>query len=338
MIQVYYIQNAELRKLAKNEDFQKTWREADLIWIITANPTPEEQNLLGMYLSVDPKSLTRVVEQSNRGRYHRFYDFAAFHVPMMVEEPVQHDEPALILLGERMVSTFGDCVPPDAIGEVEETIRNLISLKQEVTPSIITVRIVQEIIERNAVVIESIVRATTELEERYADITIDALLVEIQRIRHLQNEFYQHLSIQRHIVDLMLQHVPRHLQLTEELRTLLSTTLSEIERQEQTLELNARSLTDLVSLHSILLANRLNRVIVLLTAVTVTVAVPSLIANILGMYNVFSLIPLFYLPGMIPVYTWQIQMLILIPTILIPLILVIRKGWIRIYSPKENSK
>ncbi len=338
MIQVYFTQKDEFHKLAKGEDFQSIWRQTDFIWISAVNPTPEDYSELGLYLSVDAKSLSRVIEQSQRGRYHRFYDYSAFHMPSMVAEPVHHTEPVLILLGEKIIATIAKTIPTDAIVEVEETLRNLVSIGQRVAPSLVAVRIVQEIIERNALIIDQIVQATKELEARYADINIDTLLAEIQRIRSLQNEFYQHLTTQRHFVDMMLQHVPRHMQLTDELRALLDTTISELERQQQAIEINARNLTDLVSLHSILLANRLNRVIVILTAITVTVAVPSLIANILGMYNVFWPFPLFYLPNGIPVYTWQIQLLIIIPAIIIPLVWVIRKGWIRITEPKENTK
>ena len=337
MIQVYYIKEGEFRRLARNEEFQKIWRGLDFIWINAVDPTPEEESLLGLYLSVDAKSLTRVFEESDRGRYHRFYDFSAFHFPIMVAQPVEHVETALVLLGERMLATIGKNVPQDAIIEVEETIRNLVLTQQEVTPSFVAVRIIQEIIERNVVIIDNIVQTSMELEEMYARVDINTLLKEIQRLRRAQNELYQHLTMQRHFVDMMFQHVPRYLHLTNELSRLLRTTLSEIERQQQTLELNARNLTDLVSLHSILLANRLNRVIVILTAITVSVAVPSLVANILGMYNIFHPDPLFYLPGGLPLYTFQIQFMILIPAILIPLLWVIRKGWIRISSPREEK-
>lgn len=338
MIQLYYIKNKEVHKLAKNEDFQKIWRDTDFIWVSAVDPDTDEYSQLGLYLSVDSKSLSRVVEQTHRGRYHRFYDYSAFHIPTIVTQPIQHVEPVLILLGENMVATIGKMIPTDAVGEVEETLRNLITAGQETNPSIIAVRFVQEIIERNTLIINQIVNATKELESKYADININTLLSEIQRIRGLQNEFYQHLTSQRHFIDMMLQHVPRHLQLTEELRALLDTTISELERQQQALEITGRNLTDLVSLHSILLANRLNRVIVILTAITVTVAVPSLVANILGMYNVFWPFPLFYLPNGIPIYTWQIQVSIIIPAIIIPLFWVIRKGWIRIPEPTNNTK
>jgi Mg2+ and Co2+ transporter CorA len=333
-MQVYFTKNNEFRKLAKNEDFQKVWRDTEFMWISAVDPSTDDFSDLGLYLSVDSKSLARVLEQSQQGRYHRFFDYSAFHVPTVVAKPVQRAEPVLILLGEKMVATIGRNIPPDAIVEVEETLRNLVTAKQQVDPSLVAVRIVQEIIERNFLIINEIVQSTKDLEARYADININVLLAEIQRIRSLQNEFYQHLTIQQHFIDMMLQHVPRHLQLTEELRALLDVTISEIERQQQALEINARTLTDLVSLHSILLANRLNRIIVILTAITVTVAIPSLVANILGMYNVFWPFPLFYLPNGIPLYTWQIQFLIIIPAIISPLIWVIRKGWIQI-SPRE---
>jgi len=338
MIQVYYTEKKELYKLAKSEDFQKKWRETDFIWISAIDPTPEEYNQLGLYLSVDSKSLSRVLEHSQRGRYHRFYDFSAFHVPTIVTKPVQHSEPVLILLGEKMVATISKQIPADAIVEVEDTLRNLVSAGQKASSSLVAIRIVQEVIERNIIIIDKIVTATKELESKYADIKINALLSEIQRIRSLQNEFYQYLTTQRHFIDMMLQHVPRHMQLTEELRALLETSISELERQQQALEINARNLTDLVSLHSILLANRLNRVIVILTAITVTVAVPSLVANILGMYNIFWPFPLLYLPNGMPLYTWQVQLLIIIPAIIIPLVWVIRKGWIHITEPTENTQ
>ncbi len=338
MITVYYTKNNEFRKLAKNGDFKKVWRDTKFMWISAVNPSTEDYAELGLYLSVDSKSLARVLEQSQRGRYHRFYDYSAFHVPTMVAKPVLHAEPALVLLGEKMVATIGKSIPPDAIVEVEETLRNLVAGEQEVDPSLVAVRIVQEIIERNFLIINNIEQATKELEARYADINISVLLSEIQRIRSLQNEFYQHLTVQRHFIDMMLQHVPRYLQLSEELRALLDVTISEIERQQQALEINGRNLNDLVSLHSILLANRLNHIIVILTAITVTVAIPSLVANLLGMYNVFWPFPLFYLPNGFPVYTWQVQFLIIIPTILIPLIWVIRKGWVQISSREPQSK
>ncbi|MFX0167916.1 MAG: CorA family divalent cation transporter [Candidatus Hodarchaeota archaeon] len=337
MIQVSYVRNGEFRKLTSKEDFRKLWRDLDFIWVNIAQPNKEEQELLELYLSVDAKSLVRVVEESSLGRYHRFFEYSAFHVPTMKAEPLLHVEPAVILLGEKIVATISSNIPVDAIAEVEETIRNLIATDQDVTPSIVVVRIIQEIIERNVVIINRIAMSTIQLEEQFTDISVKDLLSNIQRIRHYQNEFYQHLTIQRHIVDLMLQHVPRYLHLTEELRTLLGTTTSEIERQQQTLEINARSLTDLVSLNSIFLANRLNRIIVILTAITVTVAVPSLVANMLGMYNIFNPNPLFYLGGGIPIFTWQLQLLIMIPAIIIPLIWVIRKGWARPF-PTEGKQ
>jgi Mg2+ and Co2+ transporter CorA len=338
MITVYYSRKGEFRKLAKDEDFQKIWRDTDFIWLSVIDPTVEDYTQLGLYLSVDSKSLSRVLEQSHRGRYHRFYEYSAFHVPTIVAEPFQHIEPVLILLGEKMIATAGKIIPAGAVDEVEETLRNFVTAKQSVSPSLVAVRFVQEIIERNTIIIDEIVNATKELEARYADISITTLLEEIQRIRSLQNEFYQHLTTQRHFVDMMLQQVPRYLQLTDELRALLNTSISELERQQQTLEINARNLTDLVSLHSILLANRLNRIIVILTAITVTVAIPSLVANIFGMYNIFWPFPLFYLPNGVPVYIWQIQFLIIIPAIIIPLVWVIRKGWIRISESKEKAK
>jgi len=329
MIQVSYVRNGEFRKLSSKEDFQKIWRDLDFIWIHTAQPSLDEQDLLGLYLSVDAKSLVRVLEQSTLGRYHRFFDFSAFHVPTMMIDPLLHVEPALILLSEKIVATFGKNIPSDAITEVEDTIRNLIATKRDVTPSIVAVRIIQEIIERNTKIIDRIAMDLMQLEERYTTISTNELLGNIQRIRHRQNEFYQQLTVQRHLVVLMLQHVPMHLHLTEELRTLLSTVTSEIERQQQALEINAGNLTDLVSLHSIFLANRLNRIIVILTAITVTVAVPSLAANILGAYNILNPVPLFYLGGGIPVFAWQVHLLVMIPAIVIPLIWVIRKGWAR---------
>ena len=338
MITVYYIIKGEFRKLAKDEDFQKMWRNTDFIWLSVINPTVEDYTQLGLYLSVDSKSLSRVLEQAHRGRYHRFYEYSAFHVPTIVAEPIQHAEPVLILLGEKIVTTAGKIIPAGAVEEVEETLRNLVTAEMPVSPSLVAVRFVQEIIERNTIIIDEIVYATKELESRYADIDITTLLTEIQRIRSLQNEFYQHLTTQRHFVDMMLQRVPRHLQLTDELHALLAISISELERQQEALEINARNLTDLVSLHSILLANRLNRIIVILTAITVTVAIPSLVANILGMYNVFWPFPLFYLPNGFPVYTWQIQLLIILPAIMIPLLWVIRKGWIRISESKEKAK
>ncbi|MFX1317609.1 MAG: CorA family divalent cation transporter [Promethearchaeota archaeon] len=338
MITVYFTKNNEFRKLAKDGDFKKVWRDTEFMWISAVDPSTEEYTELGLFLSVDPKSLVRVLEQSTRGRYHRFYAYSAFHVPTMVAKPVQHAIPVLVLLGEKMVATIGKSIPPDAIVEVEETVRNLVAGEQEADPSLVAVRIVQEIIERNIPIIDEIEQATKELEARYADININVLLTEIQRIRSLQNEFYQHLTTQRHFIDMMLQHVPRYLQLSEELRALLDVTISEIERQQQALEINGRNLNDLVSLHSILLANRLNHIIVILTAITVTVAIPSLVANLLGMYNVFWPFPLFYLPNGVPIYTWQVQFLIMIPAILIPLIWVIRKGWIHISPRKPQSK
>lgn len=338
MIQVYYTQKDEFHKLAKSEDFQKIWRDTDFIWLSVINPTAEEYNQLGLFLSVDSKSLSRVFERTLEGRYHRFYDYSAFHVPTVVAKPVQLLEPALILLGEKMVATVGKNIPPDAIEEVEQTLRNLVSAGMEISPSLVSVRFVQELIERNTLIIDQIIEATKELEAKYADININTLLAEIQRIRALQNEFYQQLTTQRHFVDMMLQHVPRHLHLNDELRALLDTTIGELERQQQSLEINARNLTDLVSLHSILLANRLNRIIVILTAITVTVAVPSLVANILGMYNVFWPFPILYLPNGIPVYTWQIQLSIMIPAILIPIAWVIRKGWVGFSAPPREKK
>ena len=338
MITVYYIKKGEFRKLAKDEDFQKIWRDTDFIWLSVINPTVEDYTELGLYLSVDSKSLSRVFEQAHRGRYHRFYEYSAFHLPTIVAEPIQHAEPVLILLGEKIVTTAGKIIPADAVEEVEETLRNLVMAKQPVSPSLVVVRFVQEIIERNIIIIDAIVNATKELESKYADIDITTLLAEIQRIRSLQNEFYQHLTTQRHFIDLMLQRVPRYLQLTDELEALLATSISELERQQEALEINARNLTDLVSLHSILLANRLNRIIVILTAITVTVAIPSLVANVLGMYNIFWPLPLFYLPNGIPVYTWQFQLLIMLPAIIIPLVWVITKGWIRISESKEKAK
>jgi Mg2+ and Co2+ transporter CorA len=232
--------------------------------------------------------------------------------------------------------TFGKNIPTGAINEVEDTIRNLIATQQDVTPSIVAVRIIQEIIERNAAIIDRIAMDLMQLEERYTAVSTNELLVNIQRIRHRQNEFYQHLTVQRHLVVLMLQHVPMHLHLTDELRTLLSTVTSEIERQQQALEINARSLTDLVSLHSIFLANRLNRVIVILTAITVSVAVPSLAANMLGMYNILNPNPLFYLAGGIPIFAWQIHLAVMFPAIIIPLIWVFRKGWVRPFPPDKQ--
>ncbi|MFX1566144.1 MAG: CorA family divalent cation transporter [Promethearchaeota archaeon] len=338
MIQMYYTQKDEFRKLAKNEDFQKIWRDTDFIWLSVIDPTGEEYNQLGLFLSVDPKSLSRVFERTLEGRYHRFYEYSAFHVPTIVAKPVQHSEPVLILLGEKIVATVGKNIPPDAVEEVEQTLRNLVTAGMEISPSLVAVRIVQELIERNILIINQIVNATKELESKYADISINTLLAEIQRIRALQNEFYQHLTTQRNFVGMMLQHVPRNLKLSEELRALLDITIGELERQQQALEINARNLTDLVSLHSILLANRLNRIIVILTAITVTVAVPSLVANILGMSNVFWPFPIFYLPNGIPIYTWQIQLLILIPAILIPIAWVIRKGWVRTSAPPRDAK
>jgi len=336
MIQVSYVRSGEYRKLSSKEDFQKLWRELEFIWVHIAEPNKEEQELVGLYLSVDAKSLVRVLEQSTLGRHHRFFNYSAFHVPTMMVDPLLHVEPALILLSEKIVVTFGKNIPTDAINEVEDTIRNLIATEQEITPSLVAVRIIQEIIERNAVIIDRIAMDLMQLEERYTAISTNELLVSIQRIRHRQNEFYQHLTVQRHLVVLMLQHVPMHLHLTEELRTLLSTVTSEIERQQQALEINARGLTDLVSLHSIFLANRLNRVIVILTAITVTVAVPSLAANILGMYDILNPNPLLYLSGGIPIFAWQLHLLVMIPASIIPLIWVIRKGWVRAFPPDKQ--
>lgn len=332
MLQIYVVQNGDFRKLARNEDFPKYKKKASFIWFSALNPTLDEHNLLSEYLGVDAKSLMRVFEQSTPGRYHRFYDFSAFHVPVLLADPVIHAESALVILGQQTVVTIAKNLQQDALGEVEETIRNLVHLHQSVTPSIIAVRMVQEIIERNVHVIQYLVTPTRELEEKFAEIKLDTLLTEIQRLRYLHNEITQHTTIQRHLVDLMLQHVPRHLKLDEELRTLLGTAQAELERQEQTLELNARGLTDLVALHSVILTNRLNRIIVILTAITFTVTVPSLVANIFGMYALFSLAPVFYLFGTIPLYAWQIELFVLIPAIVVPFIWVIRKGWIKLPS------
>jgi Mg2+ and Co2+ transporter CorA len=330
MLHVFILQDGKFRKLTRVEEYEKHQKTASFTWIEGSKLTPEEQSTLSFYLGIDSKSLTRVLEQPSRGRYHRFYDTSALHIPILVAEPLIRTEHSLILIGEKIIATISDHLSPDSINEVEETLRNFVETGQSISPSLVAVRVVQEIVELNTAAIQQIVTPAMEMEKQLGQIDLKSLVSEIASFRQTQSIIFHHLMEQRNIVDLILQHVPRHLQLDEQLTNILYMVQNDLERHQQTLELQSRGLTDLVSLQNILLANKLNRAIVILTAITVTVTLPSLIANIFGMWGVFSSVPIFIILGVIPIYAWQIELLFLIPAVIIPIIWVIRKGWVKL--------
>jgi len=338
MLNVFVVKNGELQKLARPQDFADQKDAVDFFWIIALNPSSEEQAEISEYLEVDPKSLARILEKPPGGRYHRFYDFSALHLPIMVAEPLLHDKQFLILLNDRNVVTIGSHLPQVAVNEVEGTMHNLVATGVKITPTMVAVRIVQEIVELNSAIIRNLISEALDLGKYFANVDITELLTEITRLRQQQGELYHHLMEQRSLVDTMYQHVPRHLKLDGQLTKILVTIQAELERQQQRLEFQSRSLNDLVSLHSTLLANRLNRAIIILTTITATITIPSLVANVFGMIGLFQPIPLFFLFGSIPIFAWQLELSLLIPAIIIPLIWVINKGWIRISFPQEKTK
>jgi Mg2+ and Co2+ transporter CorA len=338
MIQIFISKNGEFKKLPRIQDIEEQKNAGEFVWIAALSPTMEEQAAISQFLSIEPKSLEKILEKPPSGRYHRYFDFSALHAPIMVVEPFLHDEPFLILLNDHNVVTLGSHLPQEAISEVEGTLRNLVETGYTLTPSTVVVRIVQEIVELNATIIRNMISEALELGRHFAKVDITELLTEITRLRQHQGELYHHIMEQRSLVDMMYQHVPRHLKLDAQLTKVLTTIQTEVERQQQRLEFQSRSLNDLVSLHSTLLANRLNRVIIILTAITATVTLPSLIANIFGMIGLFHPDPLFFLFGSIPIFAWQLELSLLIPAFLIPLIWVIRKGWIRISFPQEKTE
>ncbi len=330
MLHVFILQDGKFRKLARIEEYEKLRKTASFTWIDGSKLTPEEQASLSFYLGIDSKSLTRVLNQPARGRYHRFFETSALHMPILVAEPLIRTEHSLILIGEKIVASISDYLPIESINEVEETLRNFVETNHRIDPSLVAVRIVQEIVELNTIAIQQVVTPAMEVEKQFEQTELKLLVSEIASFRQVQSIILNNLMEQRNTVDLMLQHVPRYLQLNDQLTNILYTVQNDLERHQQNLELQSRGLTDLVSLQSILLTNKLNRAIVILTAITVTVTLPSLIANIFGMWGVFSSIPIFIVFGIIPIYAWQIELLFLIPAIIIPIIWVIRKGWVKL--------
>ncbi len=255
----------------------------------------------------------------------------------MISEPAILYKPYLILLGERIVVTIGGDLPLESINEVEETIRNFTRTGRQVTTSMVCVRVLGEIVELNSKAIQSIVTKSTELSGRFVEVDISELLEEITAVRRSLNDAYNHLLDQRGVVDLMLQHVPRYLDLSDHrLISLIQISQTELERQQQTLEYQSRAMSDLVSLHSVLLSNRLNKVILMLTSITVLTAFVTTVTNIMGMNaTLFNPQPTITLFG-IPMPVWVLEVLIALSAFLLGLIWLVRKGWVTIRLPFET--
>ncbi len=345
MIRIFMVDQGECNRVARLEELAEYSTQPDLLWITVMTPTDTELSSLCHYLSavtsknIDDKSLTAVMQHVPHvsTKYHRFFVFSALHLPLMVAQPNISYKPYLILLGDRVVITIGDHLPLGSLNEVEETIRNFTRAGRQVTASTVTVRILQEIVEMNSEAIRGIVSKATELSGRFTEVDINELLSEITRLRKVLGEAYNHLLDQRGIVDIILQHVPRHLDLSDRrLLALIQASQTELERQQQTLEIQSRAMSDLVSLHSVLLSNRLNKVILTLTSITVLTAFITVVTNVFGMNaNLFNPLPSILFFG-VPIPVWQIEFILIIISFLIGLIWLVRKGWIRIRLPFES--
>jgi Mg2+ and Co2+ transporter CorA len=339
------VDQGECNRIARLEELAEYTTQPDLLWVTVMDPNDKELSSLCQYLSevtsknIDIKSLTAVIRDVPpiSTKYHRFYDFSALHLPVMIYNPTVMYKPYLILLGARVVITIGDDLPLESINEVEETVRNFIRAGRPVSTSTVTVRILQEIVEMNFRAIKEIVSKATELSGRFIEVDINELLSEITRLRKTLSESYNHLLNQRGIVDIMLQHVPRHLNLSDRrLMALIQASLAELERQQQTLEIQSRAMSDLVSLHSVLLSNRLNKAILTLTSITVITAFITVITNVFGMNaTLFNPQPSIIFLG-VPVPVWQVEFFLVVISFLIGLIWLVRKGWIRIRLPFET--
>ncbi len=345
MIRVFMVDQGECNKIARLEELAEYSTQPDLLWITVTSPNDKALSSLCHYLSavasknIDIKSLTAVMKHVPHGstKYHRFYVFSALHLPLMVAQPSILYKSHLILLGERVVITIGDHLPLKSINEVEETIRNFTRAGRQVTASMVTVRILQEIVEMNSVTIRGIVSKATELSGRFTEVDINELLSEITRLRKTLGKAYNHLLDQRGIVDIMLQHVPRHLDLSDrKITALIQASQTDLERQQQTLEIQSRAMSDLVSLHSVLLSNRLNKVILTLTSITVLTAFITVVTNVFGMNaNLFDPLPSIIFFG-VPVSVWQVEFFLIVISFIVGLVWLVRKGWIRIRLPFEK--
>jgi len=338
MLRLFIIRDGEVRRrTVKLEELEGLGSriQGDLVWVETVAPTAEEVASLARYLGVDSKSLQKLMDTPPRARYHRFYDYSAFHLPALRADPTILPEHLLLLLHDRTVVTIGSAFTHEALREAKDTLRNMAEAGKPVSPSVVAVRVVQEVVDLNNLVVHFIAGRVMELERQVERVEVSKLLGEISKLRRLMGEAYTVLLDQRSMVDLMLQHVPRWLQLDESLVSLLLITQGDLERQRQALEFRSRSLTDLIALHNVMLATRLNRVIVLLTAITATVTIPSLVANIFGMANLFSPNPVLFLFG-VPIFAWQLELFALTPSLLLPLIWVLHKRWIRITVPTSK--
>jgi len=335
MLRLLVVREGEIRsRIVRPEELEGQAR-GEVVWVEAVAPTSEEIASLARYLGVDSKGLQGMLGTQPRARYHRFYEYSAFHLPALRADPAIIPEPLLLLIHDWLVVTVSETLSHKALREVEDTLRNIAEAGRPITPSVVAVRVIQEVVDLNNLVVRFIAGKVMELERKVERVEAAKLLDEISRLRRLMEEAYTTMLDQRSMVDLILQHVPRRLQLDEQLAALLRTTQGDLERQRQALEFRSRALTDLIALHSVMLATRLNRVIVILTVITATVTIPSLVANIFGMANLFSPSPVLFLLG-IPIFAWQLEFLVLIPSLLLPLIWVLRKRWIRISAPAEK--
>lgn len=345
MIRIFMVDQGECNRITRLEELAEYTTQPDLLWVTAMDPTDKELASLCHYLSavtsrnIEIKNLTAVMRDIPpiSTKYHRFYDFSALHLPVMVSQPTIMYKPYLILLGARVVITIGDDLPLRGINEVEETIRNFIRGGRPVSTSTVAVRILQEIVEMNFEAIKGIVSKATELSGRFTEVGINELLSEITGLRKTLSEAYNHLLNQRGIVDIVLQHVPRHLDLSDRrLLALIQASLVELERQQQTLEIQSRAMSDLVSLHSVLLSNRLNKAILTLTSITVITAFITVVTNVFGMNaTLFNAQPSIIFFG-VPVSVWQMEFFLVVVSFLVGLIWLVRKGWIRIRLPYES--
>ncbi|MFX1564093.1 MAG: CorA family divalent cation transporter, partial [Promethearchaeota archaeon] len=197
MLQIFAVQNGEFRRLARIQEITEQRDAGDFVWIAAQKLSIEEQTTISQYLSVEPKSLAKILERPPSGRYHRYFDFSALHTPICVAEPLLHDEPFIILLSDYIVVTIGSHLPQESIGEVEGTLRNLVETGYKITPSTVAVRIVQEIVEQNATIIREMISQALELGKSYAKVDITELLAEITRLRQLHGELYHRIMEQR---------------------------------------------------------------------------------------------------------------------------------------------
>ncbi len=222
-----------------------------------------------------------------------FHDFYAIVIPVIHEfEGNLKQDSILVLMKKNLIVTLCYSLSQGIIDEVVNTIRA--KRKQKLDEMFILRRVLQEahentvkLIDKREEVIDSLVESAAILK-----IEIDKLVQLIMRNRRYLSKIKEVLHDFKRVLFDFDEELPIEFEKSKDLRKIyqLSAEISEELGILYTLE---QKLSEALSLHDLLLSNRMNMLATKLTVIAALFLVPSLISGIFGMNNFFDPIDLF---------------------------------------------